>query len=1439
MRMFLSTVDPADQRRTGIIQVAFPTGTTVHDLRVALARAGLSDPDDVPALYVGASALEETAPLASPPLLEGAAICFGRAGADPGVTAQGLLHLHVTSGPDAGQMFALGPGEYRVGRAAEASVRIQDSDLSRVHLLIELSTDGTSIHDLRSTNGTWLAGRRLDPVATPWRPGQRLRVGSSVLELTTHGSASAATTFDDSGHILVNRRPRLAAPRPVVDVRLPAAPEPRQHGRLPVMTMVLPLLLAVPMALLQHAPAYLLFGAMSPAMMLGSFLSDRRGGHRDSRRLRAQWADDLARSRRLVEEAVAAEAEHRRSELPDCAVLLMAATTPLGRLWERRTGDEDALVLRLGLGDLPSSVSVVDPDDRSPAGPPMVTDVPVGLNLRATGVVGVTGPRGAVAGLARSMIAQLAGWHSPREVQLVLLADGERALTSWTWAFLMPHLRPPATDTCHRWVGALDRADQVRQRVGELLSVLEDRIESLRNSPGSMWSGSSIVVVLDGAHQLRAVPGLTRVLEQGPTVGIYGICLEPDAARLPVECRAIVALPDPGTGSAPEAVLSHVDGAMMPLIPDLVGAGWADRFGRALAPLRDATPEDQLADLPDRARLLDLLGDGSTEPSRIASDWAVNARSCRATIGMSADGPYVVDLRHDGPHILIGGTTGAGKSELLQTFIASLALSCSPEQLGFVLVDYKGGSAFEQCARLPHTLGLVTDLDPHLAERALTSLTAEIKRRESILRGVGAKDIDDYAAKAGAGRPPLARLVLVIDEFKMLAEELPEFLHGMVRLAALGRSLGVHLVLATQRPAGIVSADIAANVNLRIALRVRDQVDSEDVIEARDAAGISTRTPGRAYARSGSNPLVPFQTARVAGSGDPPGPASCTVERLCAAALGDPPRRTVLRPHSGGVTDLSLIVGAVARAAKGLALPPARQPWLPPLREIVTIEELSSAPDRWHVPYAVVDRPEQQRQDTLAWDLAADTHLAVAGTMRSGRSSLLRTVAGSIAARFSPAQVHLHAIDDGSGAMQALARLPHAGVVAGCDDAARSVRLLDRLTEEVARRRSLFGVNGFGCLAEQHAEAEPPDRLPYLVLLIDGWESVTASWESVEHGRPIETLHQLMRDGAGVGLRVAITGDRSLLMSRISGLVRDKVVLRLADPTDLTLAGIPLSAVPERWPAGRGLRVIDRAEIQVALLTSDPAGPAQIAALDRIARDPLDSTAGTTQHCRPMRIERLPLAITRAELARPVGELRAGWALVGAGGDAAEPLGLSLAGSSALVAGPGKSGRSTTLATMATWLGEHGTPIVGLVAGRSTLADVRGGAGILDVVERTDVMRLRDLLAGRPDCCVVADDVERLIDTEAEDVVLQWFKSPERVTGSLLVGGNAADLTSLFRGLSVVARRSGQGVLLSPTSYADGELLGVRVAAIDHADLRPGRGLLIRNGRATPIQVAH
>src|SRR5204863_2486589 len=215
----------------------------------------------------------------------------------------------------------------------------------------------------------------------------------------------------------------------------------------------------------------------------------------------------------------------------------------------------------------------------------------------------------------------------------------------------------------------------------------------------------------------------------------------------------------------------------------------------------------------------------------------------------------------DGPHALIAGTTGSGKSELLRTLIASLAMTVDPERLNFVLVDYKGGSAFADCAALPHTVGLVTDLDEHLGQRALRSLDAEIRRREHVLRRAGVADLGQYRRAEAASDGPLPRLVVVIDEFATLRSELPEFVDALVGVAQRGRSLGIHLVLATQRPHGSVSDNVRANTNIRIALRVQDAADSQDVIDGPGAAEIDRRRPGFAYCRLGHGEMVAFQAA--------------------------------------------------------------------------------------------------------------------------------------------------------------------------------------------------------------------------------------------------------------------------------------------------------------------------------------------------------------------------------------------------------------------------------------------------------------------------------------------------------------------------------------------------------------------------------------------------
>ena len=326
--------------------------------------------------------------------------------------------------------------------------------------------------------------------------------------------------------------------------------------------------------------------------------------------------------------------------------------------------------------------------------------------------------------------------------------------------------------------------------------------------------------------------------------------------------------------------------------------------------------------------------------------WQGKGRTTRAVIGEAADGVFRIDIRLDGPHGLVAGTTGSGKSELLQTLIASLAVGNRPDEFNFVLVDYKGGAAFKDCNHLPHTVGMVTDLDGHLTTRALESLGAELRRREHQLADADAKDIEDYLAGRTADDEPMPRLLIVIDEFAALAAELPDFVTGLVDVARRGRSLGVHLILATQRPAGVVSAEIKSNTNLRIALRVTDAGDSDDVIESSAAAQISKSFPGRAYARLGHSSLIPFQSSRVGGR--PGGDAGGAV-RVAEMDWDDLP----LLGRTGGpvddveddvsvATDLADLVRAINDANAELGLPEMRKPWLPPLPERLGVDDLDS-----------------------------------------------------------------------------------------------------------------------------------------------------------------------------------------------------------------------------------------------------------------------------------------------------------------------------------------------------------------------------------------------------------------------------------------------------------------------------------------------------------------
>jgi S-DNA-T family DNA segregation ATPase FtsK/SpoIIIE len=704
----------------------------------------------------------------------------------------------------------------------------------------------------------------------------------------------------------------------------------------------------------------------------------------------------------------------------------------------------------------------------------------------------------------------------------------------------------------------------------------------------------------------------------------------------------------------------------------------------------------------------------------------------------------------------------------------------------------------------------------------------------------------------------MPRLVLIIDEFAAMVAELPDFVNGLIDIARRGRSLGVHLILATQRPAGVVSADIRANTNLRIALRVTSSDESADVIDAPDSAYIAKSTPGRCYVRSGASNLVAVQSARIGGRRPGTGPVTASTQVMPVPWRGLGRALPVLDRAAGAdeetmETDLSVLVDAIAAANVKAGLGPQRRPWLEPLPEIVTLGELPAAArgpgndaDIAPIPYGLTDLPHRQARAPLTLDFPSAGHTVIAGAARSGRSSLLRTLAGAVASHTSPADVHIYGIDCGAGALLPVSDLPHCGAVVAREQADRVERLLSKLRNEIARRQQLLAAQGFAGLAEQRAATSGEERLPWMLLLLDWWEGYYAAFGEYDMGRLVESLLQVLREGSAVGLRAVVTTDRAALLGQIGTVFAHRMIFRLTDRSDCSLAEIRERALPAHQPDGRlmfGAKP-NPLEAQVALLDPDPTGPAQVSALRRIA-DEARRRYGRmlARACRPLRVDALPPRITVAETYRldpdfaPPSPL---WAMVGAGGDELSPQGLDVAeeGPGIVVAGPPRSGRSTTLITMARSLITQQTPVLLIAPRRSPLRSLEGTPGVLAVLEaELDVEYLRATLNPLDRYVVLVDDAEMLYNAPNSEILERIIVSGRDADHGLILAGNTADLGSCYSGFIAAARKSRCGVLVAVDAADDGDLFGVRLPR--NAGPGPlGRGLLFRTGRAAPIQLA-
>lgn len=1353
------------------------------------------------------------------------------------------VELVVVGGPSSGRRFPLSTASALIGRSSATDVTLGDPSVSRRHARLTVGEGTWWLEDVGSSNGTFLRSHQVTaPVAV--QPGDLIEVGASVLEVRPPTTADADVQPDDAGGLEFNRPARIRPMRREVTVALPAKPSELEGYPFPWAQVIAPIVIAGAIAFLFRRPEAMLFALMSPVLAMSSTITYKRRNTRRSEKQEATYRQELAEANDRIATAAAREWENMRRWFPDPAALADIATGPCRRLWERREHDLDAATLRVGVADRMASIKITSRGGETPPNPPLIRRLPVAVDLAEAGVLGVAGPTSTARSVARWLLMQLATLRSPRDLQVALLTESSTA-DDWDWIRWLPQARLGEPQLPLALVGN-DKMTR-EERVKELLKMLDARLEAAREDNVELFT-PSVVVVFDGVRALRSMPGVPRLLKEGPAVGLYAIGIDTDANRLAEEGRAelVVDADDPAVASL------YVDSEdpVPDILLDQVDSAWSDEVARALAPIRDAGGEEE-AVIPSSVRYVDLAGIDLDRVDDIAGRWLMGGRTTEALVGQSLDGPFTLDLKKDGPHALVAGTTGSGKSEFLQTLVLSLAVNNRPAAMNFVLVDYKGGSAFADCEQLPHTVGMVTNLDGHLTERALASLDAELKRREQALKRLASPDVDAAweSDPDGAAAGGLARLVIVIDEFAELVQELPDFVKGLIRIARVGRSLGVHLILATQRPAGVVSPEMRSNTGLRVALRMEDKNDSAEVLEAPHAASISRSTPGRGYVRTGASAtLTAFQTARVAGrrkgavdSIPPP-----VADLVSWNRLGYPPPRRHQDSEATEATDLRALVSLIGEAARRLDEPAPTSPWLPPLPAVFRLPPpaASMRKDIEPVVFGVEDLPSDQAQPTATYDVVNGGHLIIAGSARSGRSTALRTLAASLSRSISPSDVHLYGLDFGNGALLAMNALPHCGGVVTRSEAARAERLIARLGDEVSRRQELLAASGFGDVNEQRASSPSAGALPYLVVLLDRWEGFTGQF-SVDSGSELPAaVLRLVREGTGVGLRFVLTGDRSLLTDRVASQLDEKLVLALNDKDDYRSANINPRTLPEEMPPGRALRAESGNEVQIALLGDDPSGQAQAAALRQVGADATRRWPLERRRNRPFRVDAMPAAISfdqACELAGPERSTSPLWALVGVGGDELAAFGVDLAdaGPGFVIGGPAKTGRSTALVTMARSLLRSGATIAAVCPRPSPLEQLSGEHGVLDVFTGIpDGAKVATVLGEQEGPMVVLiDDAETLAQTGVDDALRDLLRNARTGSLAVVMAGQIEDLKSQLRGTAVEVKKSKTGLLLSPPSTLDGELVGLRLPRNLTGRMPAGRGILSARGEGRVVQV--
>ncbi|HEY2765349.1 MAG TPA: type VII secretion protein EccCa, partial [Pseudonocardiaceae bacterium] len=976
-------------------------------------------------------------------------------------------------------------------------------------------------------------------------------------------------------------------------------------------------------------PIFLLFPVMMLVSTVGMFAGGGRGGGQRKAEMNEDRKDYLRYLGQMRERAREA-AEEQRAALewshPDPAALWSIASSK--RMWERRSGDPDFCHVRICRGAQRLAMRLVPPqtgpvDELEPITTlalrqfvrthSIVPDLPISISIRGFAAVGISGERTATRGLARAVVAQLATFHSPDDLLLAVVTAG-RAKQEWEWAKWLPHVQHPTL---------VDGAGSMRMMAGSLAEIEGLLGEQLRDRPrfsrNAMAPGDEphIVIVIDEG----VVSGEEQIILEEGMAGVTVLDISDSLGPLTARRGLRLSIVDGQIGALNASGTEYFGG------PDVFGVAEAEAVARALSPYRvgaaDAEEEDE--PLLCNAGLLELLG--LPEDPRafdVAQAWRPRPirDRLRVPIGVGEFGqPVELDIKEAaqegmGPHGLCVGATGSGKSEFLRTLVLGLIATHSSSVLNLVLVDFKGGATFLGMEHAPHVAAVITNLADDLTQvsRMRDALAGEMNRRQELLRSAGNfANVKDYerARENGADLDPLPALFIVIDEFSELLAQQPEFIDLFVAIGRLGRSLQMHLLLASQRLEEGKLRGLDSHLSYRIGLKTFSASESRAVLGVPDAYELPS-VPGSGYLKFDTSSMERFKACYVSGpyraGAGVVAPSSVPVtsdrrprlfvpdyvdlpaqpqqpQQPQQPSRPDPAPQAAARPETP--TEPSVLDIVVSRM-RGQG-PPAHEVWLPPLDEPPSLDQLlpplSGTEDRGlcpvgffgngklAVPVGIVDKPYEQRRDLLWADFSgAAGHAVVTGGPQSGKSSLLRSILMSLALTHTPEEVQFFGIDFGGGTLASVDGLPHSGGVAGRLEPDTVRRIIAEVTGLLSAREKLFRRLGIDSMADFRARKRrgelAEDPFGDVFLVVDGWHNFRQEFDITDVEMQVVNL---ATQGLSYGVHVMIGATRwAEIRPAMKDLLGTRFELRLGDPAESDIDRRVAVNVPAGRP-GRGL----------------------------------------------------------------------------------------------------------------------------------------------------------------------------------------------------------------------------------------------------------------------------